>query len=86
MTWQKHIPKQTLPGLIRRFGDRQSWFSAANQGKKLTFIRRRQELEPITCPHPSLEFVLNDISALPALSTICAARNKKLRRDLIALV
>lgn len=28
---------------------------AANEGKKLSFTRRYQGLEPVTCPHPSLE-------------------------------
>ncbi|MFZ0826031.1 MAG: DNA polymerase IV [Verrucomicrobiia bacterium] len=37
---------------------------AANEGKKLAFTRRYQGLEPITCPHPSLEPVLRDTFGL----------------------
>jgi DNA polymerase III alpha subunit len=37
---------------------------AANEGKKLTFTRRYQGLEPVTYPHPSLEPVLRDAFGL----------------------
>jgi DNA-directed DNA polymerase III PolC len=37
---------------------------AANQGKKLSFTRRYQGLEPVTYPHPSLEPVLRDTFGL----------------------
>jgi len=37
---------------------------AANQGKKTSFTRRYQGLEPITYPHPSLEGVLRDTFGL----------------------
>ena len=37
---------------------------AANEGKKLSFTRRYQGLEPITYPHPSLESVLSDTFGL----------------------
>lgn len=37
---------------------------AANEGKKLSFTRRYQGLEPITYPHPSLEPVLRDTFGL----------------------
>ncbi|MGC3956984.1 MAG: DNA polymerase IV [Verrucomicrobiota bacterium] len=37
---------------------------AANEGKKLSFTRRYQGLEPITYPHPSLEPVLKDAFGL----------------------
>ena len=37
---------------------------AANEGKKLSFTRRYQGLEPITFPHPSLEPVLRDCFGL----------------------
>ncbi len=37
---------------------------AANEGKKLSFTRRYQGLEPITYPHPSLEPVLRDAFGL----------------------
>jgi DNA-directed DNA polymerase III PolC len=37
---------------------------AANEGKKLTFTRRYQGLEPVTYPHPSLEPVLRDTFGL----------------------
>ncbi len=37
---------------------------AANEGKKLAFTRRYQELEPVTYPHPSLEPVLRDAFGL----------------------
>jgi nucleotidyltransferase/DNA polymerase involved in DNA repair len=37
---------------------------AANEGKKLSFTRRYQGLEPVTYPHPSLEPVLRDTFGL----------------------
>lgn len=37
---------------------------AVNAGKKLSFTRRYQGLEPVTCPHPSLEPVLKDTFGL----------------------
>jgi DNA polymerase-3 subunit alpha len=57
---------------------------AANEGKKLAFTRRYQELEPVTYPHPSLEPVLRDAFGLVVYPTTGSDANGKPTRQKFA--